>query len=148
MPKTRKQNFSKKDSELAKRLLREYDEAIVPCGKIDKARQTLHMTKAYAAFIAEADQKDIDREQFRKLLSRIRVAQAAKSGTSSSSAAASTEADNELNADQEQEDAAELEQRRRENAWRKKSLVTGNAPGTAPPAEFDPDDPVSIAGEF
>ena len=90
MPKTRKQNFPKKDYDLAKRLLREYDEAVQPCGKGDKTRQTMHMTKAFEAFLAEAESKDTTRDQFRKLLSRIRTTKAAKP-SSSLSATTSTE---------------------------------------------------------
>ena len=72
MVKTRKVNFSKKDYDLAKRLLRQYDEAVQPCGKVDKTRQSLQMTKAYSAFLAETESKNTTRDSFRKLLSRIR----------------------------------------------------------------------------
>ena len=155
MPRTKVQNFSSKDYYLAKRLLREYDEAVTPGGKGNRTTQSLHLTKAYAAFLAEADQKDVTRDNFRKLLSRIRVKQAAKSGSSSSSAAATTDnegnagANTEENVEEEDkdEDPAELEQRRREEAWRKQSRKTGNVPLSAPPPEFDPDTPLSTAGE-
>ena len=163
MPRTKVHNFSKKDYYLAKRLLREYDEAVTPGGKGNRATQTLHMTKAYAAFLAEADEKDVTRDNFRKLLSRIRVKQSAKSGSGTSSSSAAETTGNELNAEgntaenaeanveeeeeEEDEDQAELEQRRRENEWRKKSRKTGNAPLSSPPPEFDPDSPVSTSGE-
>ena len=49
--------------------------------------------------------------------------------------------------DDEEEDAAELEQRRREDAWNRESRRTGNAPLGPPPEEFDPDDLSPIPGD-
>ena len=71
-PKTRTTNFSKKDIALADRLLQEYDNAIAQCGKGDKTKQTLLISKAYAEFMVSAERRDTTRDQFRKLLSQRR----------------------------------------------------------------------------
>lgn len=151
MVRTKTHNYSDKDYALAKRLLKVYDEAVLPggTGNPNKTTQTLHMTKAFAAFVAEADDKSISRANFRKLLSRIRTRKAAKSGSSSSASA--TDANrNVYNQDpaELEVDPAEAEQSRRERSWVAQSRKTGNAPGGPPPEEYDPDQPTNSSGTY
>ena len=91
------------------------------------------MDKAWALFKIEADRQDVTRDNFKKLLSRIRCAEAAKSSSSSAPTTVEEEEDND-------EMQAIEEQRRKENLARKKATQTGNRPGPPPVNQLEADD--------
>ena len=97
--KYRGKNFSDKDVVLAKRLMHLYEN-----GK--SKRKTQHMKdikEAYTTFLAEAEQNDITKEQFRKLMSRIMLNAARRTSSNETgftdASTASEDADNSCNVD-------------------------------------------------
>ena len=111
-------NFSKEEYAIAKTLCAEYDTAVAPekfrTKECDKSKQKLLMDKAFAAFKSAANRQDVSRDNFKKFLSRIRCAEAAKS---SSSETATTEvADPDEGENLEEEEAIREHQRKESRA--------------------------------
>ena len=132
-------NFSNEEQAIAKRLCSQYDAAVTPekfrTKECDKGKQKQLLDKAWNLFKIEADRQDVTRDSFTKLLSRIRVAEAAR--TSSSSSAPSTGVD--ATEDNDEEEAIRVQQRREREA-RRKATQTGNRPGPPPLNQLEADD--------
>ena len=99
--------------------------------------------KAWALFKIETGREDVTRENFKKLISRIRCAEAVKAAKSSSASSSSATLTTDTTGENDYEIQAIEEQRRKENKARKSATQTGNRPGAPPVPQLEADDIIS-----